>query len=141
MSIISRIRDWMADECPCLEEFRELFVDYLSNGAEAYSLEVTPSDPIVKRFINGDTLRRKQFSFCSRVAYDCLDNLDTSEFFEDFQDWLEECTEEGQLPELKEGQEAMSIKALTDGYLYDNNGIRAQYRIQCEFIYYQKRRN
>lgn len=47
----------------------------------------------------------------------------------------------GNLPALKEGQEAKSLKALTDGYLYDNNGLKAQYRIQCEFIYYQKRRD
>lgn len=139
MSIISRIRDWIAKECPCLDDFRALFVDFLPEGADAYSLEVTPSEPIVQRYINGDTLRRKQFSFCSRVCYNDLDNLDTSEFFDDFQAWLEDCTEKRILPELKEGQEAKSLTALTDGYLYDQAGNKAQYRIQCEFIYYQKR--
>lgn len=138
MSVISRIRDWIA-KCPYLEEFRELFVDYLPEDADAYSIEVTPSEPIVQRYINGDTLRRKQFSFCSRIVYDGLDNLDASEFFEDFQNWLESCTEKGDLPELAPGKESKSIRALTDGYLYDNNGKKAQYRIQCEFIYYQKR--
>ena len=141
MSVFSRIRDWIAKECPCLDDFRALFVDFLPEGADAYSLEVTPSEPIVKRFINGDTLRRKQFSFCSRVCYNGMDNLDTSDFFEEFQEWLEICTANGDLPKLKEGQEAKSLKALTDGYLYDNNGLKAQYRIQCEFIYYQKRRD
>ncbi len=140
MSVISRIRDWIASECTCLDEFRELFVDYLDEDAECYSLEVTPSEPIVKRMINGDTVRRKTFSFCSRVFFDSEDNIDTSQFFEDFSDWLEGQTSSGKLPELKEGQEARSMRAITDGYLYDNNGMKAQYRIQCEFIYYQKRR-
>ena len=141
MSIISRVRDWIAEDCPCLEEFRSLFVDYLEPEAECYSLEVSPSEPIVKRMINGDTIRRKTFSFCSRVFYDGLDNIDSSDFFEDFSEWLEDCTATGNLPELKEGQTAKSLRATTDGYLYDNNGIKAQYRIQCEFIYYQKRRD
>ena len=34
MSIISRIRDWIAEKCPCLEDFRELFVDYLTEDAD-----------------------------------------------------------------------------------------------------------
>lgn len=84
MSVISRIRDWIAKECPCLDDFRALFVDFLPEGADAYSLEVTPSEPTVKRFINGDALRRKQFSFCSRVCYNGMDNLDTSDFLKSF---------------------------------------------------------
>ena len=141
MSIISRIRDWINETCPFLDEFRELFVDYLGADMDCYCLEVSPSEPIVKRMINGDTVRKKTFSFCSRVMYDPLDNIDTSDFFEDFSEWLEESTNRGTRPVLKEGQVAKSIKATTDGYLYDQNGLKAQYRIQCEFIYYQKRRD
>ncbi len=139
MSVISRIRDFIASECPCLGDFQSLFVDYLEPGEDSYSLETEPSEPIVKRMINGDTVRRKTFSFCSRVFYNGIDNVDTSDFFERFSEWMEECTAFGKLPELREGQEAKSIRAATDGYLYDNNGLKAQYRIQCEFIYYQKR--
>lgn len=140
MSVISRVRDFIAENCPYLGDFRNLFVDYLEPDDESYSLEVTPAEPIVKRMINGDTVRRKAFSFCSRDFYNGLDNVDTSDFFENFSEWLEDCTASGDLPKLKDGQEAKSIRATTDGYLYDNNGIKCQYRIQCEFIYYQKRR-
>lgn len=139
MSVISRIRDFIAAECPCLGDFRELFIDYLEPEEDSYSLEVTPADSVVKRMINGDTVRRKAFSFCSREFYNSLDNVDTSHFFEDFSEWLETCTASGKLPELGKGKEARSIRATTDGYLYDDNGIKCQYRIQCECIYYQKR--
>ena len=135
MSVISRIRDFIAEECPCLGDFRELFIDYLEAEEDSYSLEVTPVEPVVKRMINGDTLRRKAFSFCSREFY----NVDTSDFFEEFSEWLETCTAAGKLPKLGEGKEARSLRATTDGYLYDENGVKCQYRIQCECNYYQKR--
>lgn len=137
MSVIKSIRDWIAKECTLLEEFRSLFIDYL-DSEESYMIEVTPADPIVKRYTNGSTIRRKQFSFCSRVIYDGLENVDTSEFFEDFSAWMEDCDRKGNLPTLEKGKEAQSIKALTDGYLYDAAGKMAQYRIQCEFTYYQE---
>lgn len=139
MSIISKIRDFIAGECPHLKDFRELFIDYLEPEEDSYSLEVMPAEPIVKRMINGDTVRRKVFSFCSRGFYSGLDNVDTSDFFEGFSGWLEDCTLSGRLPALGEGREARSLRATTDGYLYDNNGIKCQYRIQCECIYYQER--
>lgn len=139
MSVISRIRDFIAKECPCLGDFRELFVDYLEPDTESYSLEVTPAEPVVKRMINGDSVRRKAFSFCSREFFNGLDNVDTSDFFEEFSEWLERCTASGTLPDLGEGREARSLRSTTDGYLYDETGIKCQYRIQCECIYYQKR--
>lgn len=136
MSVMSKIRDWIAQECTFLDEFRELFIDYLDDDV-SYMIEATPSDPIVKRYTNGDTVRRKQFSFCSRVIYDGLENIDTSEFFEHFQEWMEDCNRSGNLPELTGNKTAKSIRALTDGYLYDETGKKGQYRIQCEFQYFQ----
>lgn len=137
MSVNNCIRDWMAGECELLEDFRELFVDYLDDS-ESYMLEFTPADPIVRRFINGASIRRKQFSFCSRVIYDALENIDTSDFFERFSEWMEACNKAGNLPQLPAGREAQTIRALTDGYLYDETGKMGQYRIQCELIYFQE---
>lgn len=137
MSIIQSIREWIAQECDFLDDFKALFIDFL-DSEESYMLEVTPADPIVKRYLNGDTIRRKQFSFCSRVIYGDLANIDTSAFFEEFQEWLEICSKQGNLPTLTKGKQSLNIKALTDGYLYDQSGKMGQYRIQCEFIYFQE---
>jgi hypothetical protein len=136
MSISASIRDWFS-ECPLLEEFRALFVDYLDD-TESYTIEFTPTEPIIKRYIDGSTLRCLQFSFCSREQYDGLANIDTSAFYEKFAEWLENCNQKKDLPSLEDGKEAQSIKALTQGYLYDESGKYCQYRIQCEFIYYQE---
>lgn len=143
MSVISAIRDFVA-ACPCLDEFDEAFskvdLDKLEEDAANYMVESVPADPIVKRYTNGDTLRRIVFAFCSRVFYGDVENIDTSNFYENFSDWLEDCTRDGELPKLGAGKQARKIRATTNGYLMDTDTHTAQYQIQCEFIYYQKRR-
>lgn len=137
MSVASAIKKWVEDKCPYLDEFKELFMDYLDDD-QSYSLEFTPADPIVKRYADGSTVRRKQFSFCSRVIYEGLQNIDTAEFFEKFQEWMENCNRSGDLPDLGDIKKTpYTVKTLTDGYLYDETGKMGQYRIQCEFKYIQ----
>lgn len=140
MSIASTIREWMETECPVLDEFTELFLDYI-DADKSYMIEFTPADPIVKRYTDGTTIRRKQFVFCSKVIYDSIENIDTSEFFEDFSEWMEECNRTSNLPTLGNNKISKSIKALTDGYLFDETGKMGQYRIQCEFQYFQMEDN
>lgn len=148
MSVISSIRDFIS-QCPYLDEFNKAFsdvkfakvdLDKLEEDAISYMIETVPADPIVKRYINGDTVRRVAFAFCSRVFYGDFENIDTSDFYENFSDWLEDCTRDGSFPKLSAGKEARKIRATTNGYLMDAETHAAQYRIQCEFIYYQKRR-
>ena len=94
----------------------------------------------MKRCINGDSIRRVTFYLCSRNLYGAEENLDTSQFYENFADWLEDCTRTKCLPVLGDGQTARAIKANTHGYINDSEATYAQYQIQCELQYYQKRK-
>lgn len=142
MSITNKVAEFIAG-CPFLQEFQEMFpvvnVDMLQEDVTAYSIESTPAEPILKRYANGDTVRQYVFSLCSRVLYGDEENRDTSEFYEKFADWLDECTKAGNLPELTGKLQSKSIRATTDGYLYDAQETKCQYRIQCQFIYYKRR--
>lgn len=143
MSIPGKIKEFI-EGCPFLEEFEQatfsvVNVDHLEEGTAAYSIESTPAEPIVKRYASGDTERQYVFSLCSRVLYSPAENLKTSEFYEKFSDWLEECTRTGALPKLFGQLQSKSIRATTDGYLYDNQGTSCQYRIQCQFVYFKRR--
>lgn len=142
MSIAGKIAEFML-ECPLLKEFEQMFpkvdLDNLEEDTAAYCIESTPADPILRRFTNGDSMRQYVFSFCSREWYSPEDNQDTSEFYEKFADWLEECTDNGTLPQLSGKLQSKSIKATTGGYLYDAQENKCQYRIQCQFIYYKRR--
>lgn len=144
MSVIEAVRGFIQDNCPFLEDFNALFpiinLDKLEENAPAYSIESVPSDPIVKRYMNGDSIRKLTFYLCSRNLYDVQKNVDTSEFYEKFSEWLEECNEEKNLPNLDNGKMAIKFIANTDGYVNDTAGTYAQYQIQCELRYFKPRR-
>ena len=57
MSVISAIRDFIAAECPYLDEFSEVFsgvskveVDTLDENPKNYMIEVAPADPVVRTY-------------------------------------------------------------------------------------------
>ena len=143
MSVAGKIKEFI-ETCPFLKDFEEatfpvVNMNLLEENPTMYSIEETPADPIVKRFTNGDTVRQYVFSLCSRELYGQVENEKTAEFYEKFADWLEECTENGQLPLLTGRLQSKSIRATTNGYLYDNQSKHCQYRIQCQFVYYKRR--
>ena len=138
--IISSLRAFLA-QCPYLPEFCEcLNVNYLGGDTDSFMIEPIPSEPIVKRYVNGDSIRRYGFYFSSREYYakDVLENLNSASFYEDFAGWLEECTKEKVLPELEEKQYCLSIEAVTSGYAFDTQNGKAQYIIQCNMKYFQQ---
>lgn len=144
MSVIESIRTFIRDNCPVLQEFDQMFppavgMEKLEEDTGSYTVQIVPSEPIVKRYVNGDTIRRVSFYFASREAYEDVENIDTSEFYEEFSEWLEACTRTGNLPQLSEGKDAKCIKATTHGYLMDVTETKARYQIQCEFQYYQSK--
>ena len=142
MSVAGKVKDFV-EGCPFLREFEQMFpvvnMDLLGENATAYSIESTPAEPIIKRYTNGDSVRQYVFSLCSRELYGEQENGDTAEFYEKFANWLDECTANGNLPELSGQLQSRSIRATTGGYLYDNQGTKCQYRIQCQFIYFKRR--
>lgn len=143
MSVIESIRKFIREECPLLQEFGWLFpsaeMDELGEDTALYTVEIIPSEPIVKRYTGGNSIRRVSFYFASKEAYADVENMDTSEFYEKFLEWMEQCTHSGNLPELEEGKDAKSIRVTTQGYQRDVAETKARYQIQCEFQYYQSK--
>lgn len=143
MSVAGKVKEFI-ETCPFLEEFGQatypvVNLNMLEENPTMYSIEETPAEPVIKRFANGDTVRQYVFSLCSRELYGPVENEKTAEFYEKFSDWLEDCTREGILPALSGQLQSKSIRAATNGYLYDNEGTSCQYRIQCQFVYYKRR--
>lgn len=86
MSVIESIRTFIRDNCPVLQEFDQMFpptigMEKLEENTGSYTVQIVPSEPIVKRYVNGDTIRRVSFYFASREAYEDVENIDTSEFY------------------------------------------------------------
>lgn len=138
MSIIESIRDYIM-ACPHLGELAKVNVDFLPEDPATYSIEQTPSEPVVKKYLDGTTDRQITFVFACRMFYsdELINNINNSGFFEKFQDWLFNNSEEGILPELDDGLIPDRIEAISSGYLYDISGdlSNARYQIQCRLLY------
>ena len=117
-----------------------LRVDFLGNKPVEYAIEVLPCDPVLKRYVGGDTVRQYLFAFGSREYYsqERLQNIENSVVYENFSDWVEEQSQAGNLPELPEGMEAQELKVLSSGYLFDGSMSNARYQIQLQLKYYKE---
>ena len=137
-SIIEGLADYFL-QCPLLGDgvFR---VDALGSDPVEYALESAITSPILKKYVNGDTLRQYQFNFVSREYYDMdrIQNIQNSEFYEQFAEWVEEQESLGNFPELPEGCEPDSLSVLSSGYIMDISMRNARYQIQLQLIYYKE---
>ena len=138
--IIKALRDYIS-QCPYLYEFNKgINIDYLDNNSTTYSIEEVPCEPIIKRYINGDTKRQYDFIFASRESYgaDVFQNIENSGFYEDFSSWIEEESSKGNLPSLEGNRESLEIRVSTTGYAFQTDDNSARYQIQLKLIYFQK---
>ena len=138
--MISQIREWLI-ECPYLDEYANMLVEYLGNEPTEYSITEVPTPNIVTRYLDGTTERRLLFNFSSREYYgrEIAQNIANSDFYKNFANWLEEKTYKEELPYIADNIKINSIRAITSGYLFQaSNGLdNAKYNIQCEVLYTQ----
>ena len=145
MTIIESLRNYIStySNLKTLNDILYVFVDYADNAnVTTYSIEEgITSNPIIKRYTTGKTIRQYLFTFSSIEFYgsDIQNNIDNCGFYELFSQWLEDCTNNEILPTLDGNKEARSVEALTNGYLFSNSGSveTARYQIQCRLTYYQ----
>lgn len=140
--IIESLKDYIST-CPYLYEFnKEINVDYLDDDSTTYSIEEVPCEPIIKKYLNGDTKRQYDFIFASRESYgpDVFQNIENSGFYEDFASWIEEESFNNNLPDLGESREPIKIEVSTTGYAFQTDINQARYQIQLKLIYFQRRR-
>jgi len=137
-SIIDGVAKYIM-QCPLLKDgaFR---MDALGPDPVEYTVEMGIFDPIVIRYVNGDTLRQFQFNFGSREYYsmDRVQNIQNSTFYEEFAEWIEKQNMGGIFPELPDGCTAEEIEVLSPGYIFDGAMLNARYQIQLRLLYYKE---
>ncbi len=142
MTIIESIRKYIKTYSG-LKEFEDTVkvnVDKLEKDATVYSIDETVCNPILKKFVDGSSERQFLFVFASREFYgqDVFQNIDNIGFYDNLSEWLENNTRQGILPTLEEGKQALSIKAISNGYAFNTEETLARYQIQIQLKYYQK---
>ena len=140
--IIKALRDYIRT-FECLETFNNAIrvnVNYLEENPDTYSIEEVPIEPIVKKYVNGDSIRQYAFIFTSREPYgiDVLQNIDNSGFYEKFADEVEEKNNKDILPLLENGLEPLEIKVTSTGYAFAVTEDTAQFQIQLRLKYFKK---
>lgn len=143
--IIKSLRDYMR-KLKCLETFNNAIrinVNYLEPNTDTYSIEEVPIEPIVKKYVNGDSIRQYAFIFTSREPYgvDVLQNIDNSGFYEKLADEIEENNNKDILPLLDNGLEPLEIKVTSTGYAFAVTEDTAQFQIQLKLKYFKKGMN
>ena len=137
MNIIEAIREYISD-LDCMATF-EINVNYLDGENDSFSIEEVPCNQIIKKYLDGSTLRQYQFVFCGREPYgaEILQNIENSTFYEDFANEIEEKNNNDVLPTL-EGMEATSLEITSNAYTVSVTEDTAMYQINLNLKYYKK---
>lgn len=119
-----------------------LDVDFLDENADTYSVDTIPCEEIIKRYMDGGTVKQFQFAVSSRRFYEqnIKQNLSNLQFFEDLTAWVESKARSRQLPTMDKGRTAQKIVVTSTAYpfIISEDG-KARYQIQMRLEYYQKR--
>lgn len=141
MTVIDSLHTWLKS-CPLFANER-LDIDCLQSKADSYSLDAVPCERIVKRYLDGSTVRRQLFTVSSREVYgpDLTKQSKNLQLFEDLEDWLESEIDTGRMPDLGTNRRVRSLSVLSSGYPVEadegQGGGTARYQIQLELIYLQ----
>ena len=139
MKIIEAIREYISN-LDCMATFENAInVNYLSGENDSFSIEEVPCNPIIKKYLDGSTLRQYQFVFCSREPYgaEVLQQIENSTFYEDFANEIEEKNNNDILPTL-DNMEAMSLEITSNAYTVSVTEDTAMYQINLNLKYYKK---
>ncbi len=137
-TIIKALRNYMKDFSG-LRHGAPLWVDYLGSKEPQYRIVPMAGERTVETFITGKSVREYPFMFQSmQSTADDAGRLENNGFYETLADWFDSQTDAGDLPELGGKKSAISIEAVTSGFLMEqgesNTGV---YSIQCKLTYEQ----
>lgn len=139
MTVIEGIRTWLKSY-DGLSDGR-INVDFLPERAKTYSVDTVPTKEVIKKYLDGSTLRQFLFCISSREFYseDIKQNVDNHSFYEALSAWLDTQRRKRQFPAIGEGRTVRSIEVNSTAYPFvvDEDGT-ARYQIQLNMIYYQK---
>ena len=140
MKIIEAIREYIS-KLDCMKVFdNAINVNYLDSETDSFSIEEVPSQSVIKKYVDGSSIRQFQFTFCSREPYgsEVIQNIDNSTFYEDFANEIEDKNNKGILP-LLEDVEVRSLEVTSSAYAVGVTEDTAMYQINLNLKYFKER--
>lgn len=134
-SIVQGIKEYLETYSPLSGG---VYVEFVGEQPTEYAVAMLPELEKIQEYIVHGGIYGRHFLLNMRAAtVEDADRLQSSGFFEDFQEWLMSQTEAGVLPTLPTGYTALSIEALSNGYLMESSEVlsTAVYSINCRLVY------
>lgn len=124
------------ETCPLLEN-DHIKVDYLGEKVGSYSIDRTPSKPIIAQDILGGQYKQITFDFVFQAPLSSavIINLANSKFCEDFMEWIEKQNKNKIYPKIEGIQK---ISCTSPGYILQKTETTAVYIIQMCCEYYER---
>lgn len=123
------------ETCPLLNGDK-INVDYLKDDIYSYSIDRTPTEPLIKKFIGGGGKYQITFDFTvtAPISSRVVTNLANSKFGEDFIEWIKNQNALKNFPKI---DGAFSIECTSPSYILQKTDTTAIYIIQMNFTYYE----
>ena len=138
--IIESVREYM-ESLDCMREYNKAInVNYLAEDIDNFSIEESPTAPIIKRYANGSSIRAYDFSFNSREIYgiELLQNIANSNFYEELLNEIEAKNDIGDLPKLDKGLSSIGIEVTSSPYIVSNDEESSIYQINLRLKYFKE---
>lgn len=134
-SKMEKIKEFI-ETCPLLDGDK-INVDYLKDEVYSYSIDRTPTQPRIVKFIDGCGGKKQitfDFTVTAPISSKVVTNLANSKFGEDFVEWIETQQRIRNLPDI---DGAFSIECTSPSYILQKTQTTAIYIIQMNFTYYE----
>lgn len=117
-----------------LEANRPVWVEMLGENPLSYTVFLVPGKQVEEDILGNKTV---SYPFGFGAVEVIADNsaLQAAEFYEEFADWLDEQTEQGNLPVLDAGKVVESIEALDTATIIERAEKTGVFQILCRLIY------
>lgn len=134
-SNMEKIKEYI-ESCPLLDGDK-INVDYLDDEIYSYSIDRTPTQPVIRRFVDGFGGKKQitfDFTVTAPLSSRVVTNLANSKFCEDFIQWIENKNRNREFPDI---DGAFKIECTSPSYILQKTETIAIYIIQINFTYYE----
>ena len=138
--MIGSIRDYLK-QCPYFNDLKSMGIDFLSNDVNIASIDRTPIQPLKNNRVTGNKIKKAIFTLKVKLNHsdELKQQIENSDFLENFEDWLEEQDDIANFPILKQNKKVTSIYVSSSNYLLaiDPSLRKAIYQVQI-IVEYEK---
>lgn len=133
---INKIREYFIKN-KIINEDSCINVDFLGEEPTEFAIMPIPVNPIVKKYITGQSYRQFVFQLISRNFYsaDVMQNISNSAFYEKLCELIELNNKKRILPDI-DGID--KIECLDNGAILNTTTNTAQYSIQMRILYFKE---